>query len=136
MAWLVNPQGYIQTYSQQAFVTWEAPPTFTVSLAGPLFGPGTYTATTNTDVGPTPYYIEIFDAGNSPANLQNWSRIAVCGAGTSCSVYWTPKTTGNYLVAFVSDLDPRPGICCGAEPPFGTQANSQNLFTLLSAPPS
>lgn len=48
----------------------------------------TFTATTNTDVGPTPYYIVIW---------QDNSILARCGTGTTCSVsasFPTPQTHG------------------------------------------
>jgi hypothetical protein len=50
--------------------------------------PGQYitlTATTNFDVGPTPWYIEIYDAVFN-------NRVAVCGAGTTCSVAVTESS--------------------------------------------
>jgi len=42
----------------------------------------TLTAYSNTDVGPTPYWIEIYDQSALPTP----SRVAVCGSGYSCSV--------------------------------------------------
>src|SRR5690348_15935472 len=44
-------------------------------------GPGhpvTLTATSNVDVGPTPYYLQIFDVTSN-------SQLASCGYGTACS---------------------------------------------------
>lgn len=114
------PSGVYQQ-SATVYVTWEAPPNnFQVSLSGPSViqynaGPGTYTATVNQDVGPTPYWIEIFDETTS-------TRLAVCGFGTTCSVSFTPSTSGDNLVAFVSANST-------ALPPMATQANSAVLNT-------
>lgn len=56
---------------------------FSVSLATsssyPYVGQSvTLTATTNTDVGPTPYYITIYSETTG-------AELALCGAGTTCS---------------------------------------------------
>jgi hypothetical protein len=64
------------------------------------------TATANANVGPTPYYIEIFDENTG-------SRLAVCGSGTTCSLSFTPSLYGSNLVAFISGSGatlPPPGI--------------------------
>jgi hypothetical protein len=106
------------------YVTWEAGNTFTVSLSGPLFaGSGaTYTATTNQDVGPTPYWIEIF-------NQTTGALLRTCPFGTSCSVNFTPSPSASAnLVAFVSFNN-------SALPPSGTQASSNILATLAENPP-
>lgn len=115
------PSGVYQQ-SATMYVTWEAPPNnFQVSLSGPSVlqynaGPGIYTATVNQDVGPTPYWIEIFDESTG-------TRLAVCGFGTTCSVSFTPSTSGDNLVAFVSANST-------ALPPSATQANSAVLNTV------
>jgi hypothetical protein len=76
--------------------TWQA------SLTGPGAvangSPGTYTATTNADVGPTPYYIEIFDATTN-------TELAICGWGTTCSATYASSSDLQLhtIVAFVSD---------------------------------
>jgi len=54
-------------------------PTITVSASDVSPGTGvTVTATTLTDVGPTPYYTQIYD-------MTTGARIVVCGSGTVCS---------------------------------------------------
>jgi hypothetical protein len=114
------PSGVYQQ-SAPVYITWEAPPNnFQVSLSGPSQvpfggGPATYTATVNQNVGPTPYWIEIFDETTG-------TRLAVCGSGTTCSVSFTPSTSGDNLVAFVSANST-------ALPPSATQANSAVLNT-------
>lgn len=89
------PAGLIET-SSTSFVTWSnngwhlflsQPP---VSYNSPV----TVTATSTVDVGPTPYYIQIFN--------ENGTRLAVCGSGVTCSVTFWPTQTKTYLVAFVS----------------------------------
>ena len=75
---------------------------FTVSLAAsasyPLAGQSvTLTASTNADVGPTPYYITIYSETTG-------AELAVCGAGTTCSVAVTKSTPGTQAFeAFVGD---------------------------------
>jgi len=63
----------------------------------------TMTATTNIDVGPTPYYIDIYDT--TTAQLVTW-----CDSGTSCSLTVTensPVAPGSVgWVAFIADLAP------------------------------
>jgi hypothetical protein len=54
-------------------------PSITVSARDVSPGTGvTVTATTSMDVGPTPYYTQIYD-------MTTGARIAVCGSGTVCS---------------------------------------------------
>ena len=49
----------------------------------------TITATTNSDVGPTPYYISLYD-------LTAHSELAVCAAGTTCSATLTQQAAGTH----------------------------------------
>jgi hypothetical protein len=105
----------IQAISRVGFVTWSNLG-WRVSLTAPAFtfGTETVTATTNANVGPTPYYIEIFN--------ENGTRLAVCGSGTSCSVLFTPSTAGSDLVAFVSAYST-------TFPPAGIVASSNVVHT-------
>jgi hypothetical protein len=81
---------------------------FTVSLAAsttePYVGaPVTLTATANTDVGPTPYYITIYDETTG-------ARLAVCGTGSTCSATVTETTPGaQEFAAFIGDDVPGSG---------------------------
>jgi hypothetical protein len=109
-------------HTQPVYLTWEAPPNnFTVSLSGPSLigpsaGPATYTAAASQDVGPTPYWIEIFDATTS-------TRLGYCGSGSTCSIAFTPSVVpGDQLVAFVSSLS-------SSFLPSGIQASSNVLAT-------
>jgi hypothetical protein len=107
--------------SATTYVTWTSG-NFTVTLTGPAEigngqGPATYTATANQDVGPTPYWIEIFDE-TTGTELTNSN----CGSGTTCQVLFTPSVNGDDLVAFVSSNS-------SALPPAGTQASSNVLHT-------
>lgn len=80
----------------------------TISLAAsssyPYAGqPVTVTATTNADVGPTPYYITIYSETTG-------AELAVCGAGTTCSATFSQGTPGTQtLEAFVGDDVPGTG---------------------------
>jgi hypothetical protein len=81
---------------------------FTVSLdassAYPLIGESvTLTATTNADVGPTPYYITIYSETTG-------AELAVCGFGTTCTATVTQATLGaQTFEAFVGDDVPGDG---------------------------
>src|SRR5439155_1404287 len=60
------------------------------------FGTTVLTANTNGNVGPTPYFIQIFN--------ENGTRVAICGSGTSCAATVTPAfPPGSNYVAFISD---------------------------------
>lgn len=108
-----------QSASGKSYVTWTGSG-MTISLTAPAVtvnGPGTVTATTNVNVGPTPYYIEIFDEAGS--------RIALCSTGTVCSTgYYAGRHVTSNLVAFISSADT-------AQPPANIQASS-NTATMLS----
>lgn len=102
------------------FVTW-ASSGLAVSLSNPTFVSTftqSVTATANIDVGPTPYWIEIFDQTTG-------TRVAVCGSGTTCTATIPATTsTSDELVAFISsnstDL-----------PPVNAQASSNIVFGLF-----
>jgi hypothetical protein len=92
---------------------------FAVSLtASPadaaLRQPVILTATTNTDVGPTPYYITIYSETTG-------AEIAVCGAGTTCTATVAAATPGTQTFeAFVGDDVPGNG-----HPGFALVASNQ-----------
>jgi len=89
------PAGLIET-SSTSFVTWSNNG-WHLSLSQPpvsVNSPVTVTATSSVDVGPTPYYIEIFN--------ENGTRLRVCGSGTTCTVTFWPTQMTTYLVAFIS----------------------------------
>jgi hypothetical protein len=75
---------------------------FTVSLAASstdaYVGTAvTLTATANTDVGPTPYYITIYDETTG-------AELAVCGSGITCSATVGESSTGSQrFEAFIGD---------------------------------
>src|ERR1700733_12781655 len=75
---------------------------FAVSLAtsspDPLAGGSvTLTATTNANVGPTPYYITIYSETTG-------AELAICGSGTTCSATVTQSSPGTQdFEAFVGD---------------------------------
>jgi hypothetical protein len=81
---------------------------FAVSLAAssvyPLIGQSvTLTATTNVDVGPTPYYITIYSETTG-------AELAVCGFGTTCTATVAEGTPGaQTFEAFVGDDVPGDG---------------------------
>jgi hypothetical protein len=81
---------------------------FAVSLAAsttaPYLGTAvTLTATANTDVGPTPYYITIYDETTG-------AELAVCGSGITCSATVSESSTGSQqFEAFIGDDVPGDG---------------------------
>lgn len=95
-------------------------PGYSVSLSQSTDGLATgqsmsLTAYANLDVGPTPYWIEIYDSTTG-------GLIASCGAGTSCStsVSQSGPTTHNFI-AYI-------GSYSGTNPP-GTVAATSNTVT-------
>ncbi|HEY6277650.1 MAG TPA: hypothetical protein VIX86_15100 [Streptosporangiaceae bacterium] len=74
------------------------------SWSYPLAGQSvTLTATTNTDVGPTPYYITIYSETTG-------AELAVCGSGTTCSATVSQTAAGRQVFeAFVGDDVPGNG---------------------------
>ncbi len=90
------PPTNVQATSFPTFVTWTWS-SFKVSLSAPAWSFGssaTATATVNQDVGPTPYWIQIYNT--------NGTRLAVCGWGNTCSATFSPSFGGTQLVAVVS----------------------------------
>jgi hypothetical protein len=81
---------------------------FTVTLAAsstdPYVGTAvTLTATANTDVGPTPYYITIYDEATG-------AELALCGTGTTCSATVSESSAGSQqFEAFIGDDVPGTG---------------------------
>jgi hypothetical protein len=67
----------------------------------------TITATTDADVGPTPYYITIY-------SVTTGAELAICGSGTTCSATVSENTPGTQdFEAFVGDnvlSDGQPGF--------------------------
>ncbi|HEY7414055.1 MAG TPA: hypothetical protein VH593_02595 [Ktedonobacteraceae bacterium] len=67
----------------------------------------TITATTNADVGPTPYYISVYDQTSQ-------TELAICGTGTICSATVAQSSIGTHSYqAYVGDypaLNSPPGF--------------------------
>ncbi|MFL5349558.1 MAG: hypothetical protein ACJ8AT_32585 [Hyalangium sp.] len=89
------PPAGVQESTPLSYVTW-ATPGWSVSLSAPATTSPTVTvtATTNANVGPTPYYIQIYDEAGT--------RVGLCGYGTTCSVQFQPNAGNSHLVAFVA----------------------------------
>jgi hypothetical protein len=117
------PPGSIQSTTDKTFVTWSSTG-YTVSLPAQLYcyGPGevhTVTATANVNVGPTIYYIEVFNATTG-------ARLASCGTGTSCAATVACGTTKmENLVAFISNN-------ATSFPPGNIQASSATMPEIAS----
>ncbi|HEY4854185.1 MAG TPA: hypothetical protein VII22_25645, partial [Streptosporangiaceae bacterium] len=90
----------------------------------------TLTATANMNVGPTPYYLRIYDETAG-------AYVVTCATGTTCSVPVTqPTPTTHYYIAVVS-------YASSGYPPGGEQAASgtvgvvwQGVYLSLSASPT
>lgn len=115
------PPSGIQATSADSYVTWTATG-WTISLTAPRSTEGgeTVTATANQNVGPTPYYIEIFDELTG-------RMIGDCASGTTCSISYAPSGAGSELVAFVSPSST-------ALPPAGAVASSNVVSSELIIP--
>ncbi len=113
-----SPPSAVQSTSAADYVTW-ANGGWQVSLSAPAssYGSETVTATANMNVGPTPYYISIFDETTG-------AFVGHCATGSSCSVAFTPHVGGDDLVAFV-------GSDSALLPPQTTVASSSVAFTNL-----
>lgn len=76
----------------------------------------TLTVTSDQDIGPTPYYLQIFDATTG-------GRVVACGFGTTCSgnVSQSAATTHAYVGYLASGLE-------GTNPPSGVVSTSANTF--------
>jgi hypothetical protein len=89
------PPGVVQQTDVQ-YVTWSASG-YAISLSARF---DHVTATSSIDVGPTPYYIQIFD-------LTTGARLAVCSSGTVCSADDNAPVGGPHgVAAFISSIDP------------------------------
>lgn len=111
-----NPPGTIAATSGVVSCTW-----LSISLgASPQYlapgGGSTLTAYVNVDVGPTPYWIEIFDASTG-------TNLAICASGSSCSGSESQGgATVHTFVAYVS------GYGTGNPPPnVQVTSNSVNV---------
>jgi hypothetical protein len=93
----------------------------------PVGGTTTLTATTGMNVGPTIYYIEIYDTTTG-------ARVGVCGSGTTCtaSVSQSVATTHTFVayVATLSTVPPPPNIQGTSNTAFVTWTNSGLRVTL------
>jgi hypothetical protein len=89
--------------------------------------PTTLTATTGTDVGPTPWYIDIYD-------MTAGKLLRACGSGTTCSVSVTEGLeTTHAFVAYVAAPSPTPlpsGLQGTSDTAFVTWTNSGIRVTL------
>jgi hypothetical protein len=117
-----QPPTHIQSQSAVSFATW-SDDGWQVSLSAPPFSVGgeTVTATANMDVGPTRFYIMIFDeTTGQPVGTP-------CPSGTSCSRSFTPSPRGDDLVAFIAPLP-------DTYPPSGIEASSNVVHTFETQP--
>jgi hypothetical protein len=107
--------------TEDHFVTWSSSGV-SVSLTAPAttYSTVTVTAVSSIDVGPTPYYLQIY-------NIEG-TRIAWCASGTTCSTTFSPTESGSHLVAFVGSANPAP-------PPPLAQAESPIIETVLLPKP-
>jgi len=107
------PPPDVRAASGGVFVSW-----ITISLSVsptclPAGDSATAVATASVDVGPTPFYIEIFDETSH-------TNVAICGSGTVCVGSATRGTPGqDFLIAYVSLFSttlPPPDIRATADP--------------------
>jgi hypothetical protein len=97
------------------YVTWSnSGQAVSLSVPSTTFDDVLVTATASLDVGPTPNFIQIYSIEDG--------RLASCGAGTTCSVRFTPSMSGSHLVAFIAQFST-------AQPPPGATAESAIVTT-------
>lgn len=85
-----------QTSTSEMPITWRYSLVLNTSSTMAYSGsPVTLTATSATDVGPTPYYIQIFDSTSG-------ARVKSCGTGTTCSVSVSNNKSTHSYVAYVA----------------------------------
>jgi hypothetical protein len=115
--------GAIET-TMMTFVTW-ATSSWTIGLTADFLtsSTATVTATASADVGPTPYYIEIFDENGT----YNGIFVGLCGFGTTCTFQYQPSQHGSHLVAFVAPYTT-------SLTPVGAQANSVTVASWFIPP--
>ena len=107
--------------SNPVYITWTAG-NFRITLSGSaIYGTESLTATSNQNVGPTPYYIEIF-------NLDTGTLLKVCGSGTTCPVTTTMAAGYNHYAAFIASYSP-------TLPTLDTQANSNEITSFFQPLP-
>lgn len=123
------PPGSIQATSAPADVQWL--PSSVTLAASPttvaVGGTSTLTATASMDVGPTPFYIEIYDTTTG-------SFIVDCGSGTSCStsVSQSAASTHSYA-AYISTFGegfPPPNVQATSATGYVTWSNTGWQVTL------
>jgi PASTA domain len=109
------PPQSIQASSSSVYVSWLS---VTLTANPAQLRPGgasLVTANASLDVGPTPFYVEVFDQGSG-------ALLAVCGSGSSCSASVSqPVVTERSYVAFVSGFG-------SALPPPDTRAISNTVL--------
>lgn len=113
------PAPSAQRTTELHYVTWADSP-FGVLLSSPVNAGASsqsVTATTNINVGPTPFFIEIF-------NQATGERLAVCATGTTCTATFPLTPTSVPLVAFISANST-------TLPPATTQASSNIVFSFF-----
>jgi hypothetical protein len=105
-------------------VSWASAAPRVLLTVTPVSGGGfTATALTPLDVGPTPYWIQIY-------NVDSGARLALCGFGPICSATLPPAPIAPPLVAFVG---PSSSTLPGPAPSGSDQSNSS---TVSMAPPA
>jgi hypothetical protein len=110
------PDGAVAT-SSTSYVTW-TPSGYHLGLTAPVtLSTVLVTATSSVDVGPTPYYIEIF-------NEDTGGLLTSCGTGTTCTVTFTPTDADSHLVAFIASQG-------SSLPPANIKASSNVAITAL-----
>jgi hypothetical protein len=82
----------------------------------------TFTAFSWYEVGPTPFYLSIF-------NLSTGERLAVCGSGMSCqslAVRWPPRGWCHDVQAYIGDYS--------STPPPGSLVSRSSIVTYCGPP--
>jgi len=119
------PLPTVQSTVAPSFVTWTTSG-YRVSLNQ---DPNAYTltASSNVNVGPTPYYITIYAlnpggaaSGQVHSQLLGYTQLGFCGSGTTCTVNLFTSPGDHYYVAFISGSQ-------NSMPPPAIQASSGTI---------
>jgi hypothetical protein len=108
------PPPNIRTQSPGTVVSWVSVGLSASAATLPAGATATVTASASLDVGPTPFFIEVFD-------LTSNTEVAICGAGTACSASVAQPASLHAYIAFVAGFGsalPPPNVRAGSNAAF------------------
>jgi hypothetical protein len=123
-----DPPTAILAQSSDLSMSWRSPGPVGLSASAntlPVGASSTLTATTAVDVGPTPFFTQIWDTTSSPASL-----LKTCSRGTTCALPTDPPVTVTQAApvthTYVATVAADPGGT--TYPPSGLQSTSPVVY--------